>query len=120
KGSFLTLVLAALVYSVCATGLGLLASAATRSQIAAMFFAMIGTMIPATLFSGLIDPVSSLQGAARWIGEVYPATHMIDVSRGVFNKALHFSDLRHSLLMMLIAAPLITGAAIALLRKQER
>ena len=119
-GSFAALALAALLYSVCATALGLLASAITRSQIAAMFFAMMGTMIPASLFSGLIDPVSSLQGVARWIGEVYPATHMIDVSRGVFNKALHFSDLRDALLALAIAPPLITAAAIALLRKQER
>ncbi|SMB21211.1 fused ribosome-associated ATPase: ATP-binding protein; ATP-binding protein; putative membrane protein [Sterolibacterium denitrificans] len=119
-GSAPTLVLAALLYSICATGLGLLASSVTRSQIAAMFFTMIGTMIPASLFSGLIDPVSSLQGAARWLGEVYPATHMIDISRGVFNKALRFSDLHASLWAMLVAAPVIVGAAIALLRKQER
>ena len=120
KGSFTALLLAALIFSFCATGMGLLASSVTKSQIAAMFFAMIGTMLPTMQFSGLIDPVSSLQGGARLIGQIYPATHMIDVSRGVFNKALHFGDLGASLVPMLIAAPLIMGAAIALLRKQER
>jgi len=120
KGSFAALVLAALAFSFCATGLGLLASSVTRSQIAAMFFAMIGTMIPATQFSGLIDPVSSLQGGARWFGGIYPATHMIDVSRGVFNKALRLEDLGSSIVAMAIAAPLIVGVAILLLRKQER
>jgi ribosome-dependent ATPase len=120
KGSLATLVLAAFIFSFCATGMGLLASSVTRSQIAAMFFAMVGTMIPATLFSGLTDPVSSLQGGARLLGEAYPATHMIDISRGVFNKALHFGDLGGSLVPMLVAVPVIVGAAIALLRKQER
>ncbi|MFT7723462.1 MAG: ribosome-associated ATPase/putative transporter RbbA [Roseateles sp.] len=120
KGSFATLALAALVFSFCATGLGLLASSVTKSQIAAMFFAMIGTMLPAVQFSGVTDPVSSLQGGARLLGEIYPATHMIDISRGVFNKALRFGDLAPSLLPMLAAVPLILGAAIALLRKQER
>jgi len=120
KGSFLTLLLAAAIFSVCATGMGLLASSVTRSQIAAMFFAMIGTMLPAMQFSGLMDPVSSLQGGARVLGEIYPATHMIDISRGVFNKALQFGDLFGSLLPMLIAAPVIVGAATLLLRKQER
>ncbi|MGE0801036.1 MAG: ribosome-associated ATPase/putative transporter RbbA [Lautropia sp.] len=120
KGSFATLLLAALIFSFCATGMGLLASSITKSQIAAMFFAMIGTMIPTALFSGLTDPVSSLQGGARLLGEIYPATHMIDVSRGIFNKALHFGDLGASLVPMLIAAPLIMAAAIPLLRKQER
>ncbi|MCL4182616.1 MAG: ABC transporter permease, partial [Burkholderiaceae bacterium] len=120
KGSFAVLLLAALIFSFCATGMGLLASSITKSQIAAMFFAMIGTMIPTVQFSGLTDPVSSLQGGARLVGEIYPATHMIDVSRGVFNKALHFGDLGASLVPMLIAVPVIVGAAIGLLRKQER
>ncbi len=120
KGSFIVLLLAALIFSFCATGMGLLASSITKSQIAAMFFAMIGTMIPTVQFSGLIDPVSSLQGGARVLGQIYPATHMIDVSRGVFNKALHFGDLHASLLSMLIAVPVIVGTAIALLREQER
>lgn len=120
KGSLLTLSLAALIYSVCATGMGLLASSVTNSQIAAMFFAMIGTMIPALQFSGLLDPVSSLQGVQRLIGLVYPVAHMIDISRGVFNKALGFADLGGSLLAILLAVPVIVGAAILLLRKQER
>ena len=120
KGSFLTLVLAAVIFSFCATGMGLLASSITKSQIAAMFFAMIGTMIPTVQFSGLTDPVSSLQGGGRWLGEIYPATHMISISRGVFNKALGFGDLGGALVPMLIAVPVIIGAAIALLRKQER
>ena len=120
KGSFITLLLAAVVFSFCSTGLGLLASSVTKSQIAAMFFAMIGTVMPAMQFSGFTDPVSSLQGGARVLGQIYPATHMIDVSRGVFNKALHFGDLGASLIPMLIAAPLIVGASILLLRKQER
>jgi len=120
KGSFATLLLAALIFSFCATGMGLLASSITRSQIAAMFFAMLGTMIPTVQFAGVNDPVSSLQGLGRVIGEVYPATHMIDINRGVFNKALQFGDLSASFVPLLIATPLIVGAAIALLRKQER
>ena len=120
KGSFTTLLLAAVIFSFCSTGMGLLASSVTKSQIAAMFFAMIGTLIPTIHFSGLIDPVSSLQGGARVFGQIYPATYMIEASRGVFNKALHFGDLGTSLISMLIAAPLIVGAAILLLRKQER
>ena len=120
KGSFLALTLAALIFSFAATGMGLLASAVTKSQIAAMFIAMIGTIIPATQFSGLLDPVSSLEGAGKLIGEVYPATYMVAISRGVFNKALGFADLAGSLWPMLLSVPVILGAAIALLKKQER
>lgn len=119
-GSFLTLSLAALVFSFAATGMGLLASAVTRSQIAAMFFAMIGTIIPATQFAGLIDPVSSLEGSSKFIGEIYPATHMISISRGVFSKALGLADVTGPLWAMLLSVPVILGAAVLLLKKQER
>jgi len=118
-GSFATLTLAALIFSVCSTGMGLLASTVTRSQIAAMFFTMVGTMLPAVQFAGLINPVSSLEGVGRWIGAIYPASHMLTISRGVFNKALDFQDLRGSFWPMLVAIPVILGLAIALLRKQE-
>lgn len=120
KGSFFTLALAALIFSFAATGMGLLASAVTRSQIAAMFFAMIGTLIPATQFAGLIDPVSSLEGSSKFIGQIYPATHMISISRGVFSKSLGLADLTGPLWSMLLSVPVILGAAVLLLKKQER
>ncbi len=119
KGSFLTLALAALLFCVISTGMGLLASAVTRSQIAAMFFAMVGTLIPTTQYGGMIDPVSSMQGGARILGEIYPASHVFTISRGVFNKALGFGDLSAEFWPLLLAVPVIVGTAIALLKKQE-
>jgi ribosome-dependent ATPase len=118
-GSFPTLLLAAFLFSTCASGFGLLVSTLTRSQIAAMFFAVVGTMLPAVEFAGLINPVSSLQGAGRIIGEIYPATHMFLISRGVFGKALGLSDVHSQLWPLLTAVPVIFGAAILLLKKQE-
>ncbi|WP_454828881.1 ribosome-associated ATPase/putative transporter RbbA [Pseudoxanthomonas wuyuanensis] len=117
-GSFVTLAAAALAYTVCATGLGLLASTFTRSQVAAIFMTMIGTMIPVIQYSGMIDPVSSLEGAGALIGRVYPATHFLTISRGVFNKALEFGDLASSFWPLLVAVPVIMAMAIALLKKQ--
>ncbi|GKT02103.1 ribosome-associated ATPase/putative transporter RbbA [Acidovorax sp. SUPP3434] len=119
-GSFFALALAALIYCFAATGMGLLASSVTKSQIAALFFAMVGTLMPAVQFGGMTDPVSALQGAGRVIGEMYPASHMFTISRGVFNKALGFGDLAGSFWPLLLSVPVILGAAIALLKKQER
>jgi ribosome-dependent ATPase len=80
---------------------------------------MIGTMLPATQFGGMIDPVSSLEGAGRVIGQMYPASHMFTISRGVFNKALDFHDLRNSLWPLALAVPVILGFAIMMLKKQD-
>ena len=120
SGSFSTLGLAALLYSLSSTGMGLLASTLVRSQIAAIFFTMVGTLIPAVQFGGLINPVSALEGVGRWVGEAYPASHMFVISRGVFSKALGFADLAVSFWPLALAAPLILGLAVLLLRKQER
>jgi ribosome-dependent ATPase len=85
-----------------------------------MFFTMIGTIIPSTQFAGLIDPVSSLEGVGRFIGEIFPATYMFAISRGVFAKALFLKDLYSLMIPLVIAVPVILGSAVFLLRKQER
>jgi ribosome-dependent ATPase len=119
KGSFFTLALAALIFVICSTGFGLLASTFTKSQIAAMFVTMIGTLIPCVQFSGLLNPVSSLEGAGAFIGRIYPATHFLTISRGVFSKALDISSLGSSFWPLLATVPVILGLAIVLLKKQE-
>jgi ribosome-dependent ATPase len=119
KGSFITFLVAALIFVICTTGIGLLISAFTRSQIAAIYITMIGTVIPYTKFSGMTDPVSSLQGVGAFVGRIYPATHFLNISRGVFNKALDMSNLSASLWPMLVAVPVIVGLSILLLKKQE-
>ena len=118
-GSFWTLALAACVYAIVATGIGLVASAITNSQSAAMFIALVVTLVPSVQFSGLLHPVTSLEGAGRWIGEVFPATYMLIVSRGVFSKGLGLHDLMGTLVPLLITVPVVMGAAVALLKKQE-
>jgi ribosome-dependent ATPase len=119
KGSFLTLTLASLLFIIFSTATGLLASALTKSQIASMFLVMLGTLIPVMQFAGIINPVSALEGFGRWFGGIYPATHMVNISRGVFNKALGFQDLHQSLWIILLSVPVIMCAAILALKKQE-
>ncbi|WP_321820178.1 MULTISPECIES: ribosome-associated ATPase/putative transporter RbbA [unclassified Burkholderia] len=120
KGSFATLAAAVLIFNVVATGIGLFASTFTRSQIAAIFMTIVGTLIPVVQFSGLLTPLSSLEGSGKWVGTVYPATYMLAISRGVYNKALGLADLSSQFWPMLAAAPVILVMTGVLLRKQER
>lgn len=117
-GSFLTFTLAALIYVTITTGIGLLISAFMSSQIAAIFGTALITLIPAVQYSGMIDPVSSLQGAGAFIGKIYPAAHFVTISRGTFSKALGFGDLVDSFIPLLIAAPILMCLGAALLKKQ--
>jgi ribosome-dependent ATPase len=120
KGSFAALAAGALLYVITTTGLGLLMSTFTRTQIAALFGTAIATMTPATQFSGLTDPVSSLEGVGRAIGTVFPTTYFLLISRGAFNKALGFADLSGEFLALATFVPVVAVATLLLLRKQER
>ncbi|MBS7544816.1 ribosome-associated ATPase/putative transporter RbbA [Ancylobacter oerskovii] len=117
-GSLLALSLAALLYVFAATALGLLLSTFMSSQIAAIFGTALLTLIPAVNYSGMIDPVTSLQGAGAFVGQIYPATYFMTIARGTFSKGLGFADLAGSFLPLLIAGPVLLGLGIALLKKQ--
>jgi ribosome-dependent ATPase len=119
KGSLFALTLGALLYVIATTGLGLLMSSFTRTQIAAIFGTIIATMLPAIGFSGLISPVSSLQGGGAVIGNVYPTTYFLLISRGSFTKALSFAELSSFYLPLLAAILVITLLCVLLLKKQE-
>ncbi len=119
KGSFFTLAAGALLYVGAATAIGLLISTFMRSQIAALFGTAILTILPAINFSGMIDPVTSLEGAGRIIGKIYPTTHFLIITRGTFSKALTFFDLHASFIPLLLAVPILVGLSAALLKKQE-
>jgi ribosome-dependent ATPase len=119
KGSFATLALGTLLYVFATTGFGQLISAFTRTQVAAVFATAILSVVPAVNFSGLLVPVSSLSGGARFIGLAFPAAWYQPISVGAFTKALGASDLWFNLLVLAAFAIAYLIAAQILLRKQE-
>ncbi len=119
-GSLLTMTAGAILYATIATGMGLMISSFISSQIAAIFGTTLLTLMPALQYGGMTDPVSTLQGAARIIGNVYPTSHFMAITRGTFSKGLGFSDLSASFLPLLIAVPVTLALGILLLKKQAR
>jgi ribosome-dependent ATPase len=117
-GSAVAYTCGAFLYVTVATAMGLLISTFMKSQIAAIFGTSLITLIPAMQFSGLIDPVSSLQGAGALIGRIYPTTYFVTISRGAFSKALDFRDLAGDFLPLLLALPVLLGLGALLLKKQ--
>jgi ribosome-dependent ATPase len=119
KGSFSAITLGALLYVCATTGLGLLMSSFTRTQIAAIFGSLLGTMLPALTFSGMSNPISSLEGAAAIIGKLYPTSYFMTISRGSFTKALGFVDLYSDLIALAAFIPVLTIVSLFLLKKQD-
>src|SRR5690606_24976622 len=120
KGSFATLVTATLLYVTASTAIGLLISSFLPSQIAAIFGTALLSILPAVQFSGLINPVSSLEGLGAQIGHIYPTTHYLIIIRGVFSKALGFQELYQSFIPLAVALPVLLALCVILLKKQQR
>jgi ribosome-dependent ATPase len=120
KGSLPALALGTLVYVSATTGFGMVVSAFTRTQIAALFGTAILTILPATQFSGMLTPVSALSGPGFVIGHAFPMTYYLRISVGTFTKSLGFAQLGSSLLSLSAFAPIFLLLALLLLRKQAR
>lgn len=120
KGSFIALSFGALLYVTTTTGLGLFISSFTKTQIAALFGTAIATTVPAVMFSGMMQPVSSLEGGAALIGQGFPASYFMTISVGIFTKALGLADLYPEFLTLAAFIPVLTVLSVMLLNKQER
>lgn len=120
KGSLLTLSFAALIFVTVTTGIGLLMSSFTKTQIAALGATAITTLLATVSFSGLTNPVSSLTGIGAYIGQLFPAAYFLNISRGVFTKALEFNDLYRDFLALVAFIPVLTVLSVMLLNKQEK
>ncbi|TDT89563.1 ribosome-dependent ATPase [Azorhizobium sp. AG788] len=119
KGSFLGLSLAAVGYVLGTTAIGLVSSTLTRTQVAALFATTLATMMPATQFSGMLQPVATLEGGARVIGTLFPTSYFLRASVGAFTKGLDFGALLPFALVCFAFWPALLLIAHTLLRKQE-
>src|SRR5579884_3482767 len=120
KGSFLTLFFATLIYLTTTTAYGMVISAFTRTQIAALFGTAILTALPAMMFAGMLVPVSSLSGMAWIMGRLFPMSYFLPVSVGTFTKGLGFADLAVNIAVLALFVPALIVLGLLLLRKQER
>jgi ribosome-dependent ATPase len=120
KGDLATLCLGALLYVTASTGIGMLMSTFTSTQIAALVGTAVVTTTPAVQFSGMIQPVSSLTGAAAAMGYTFPMTYFLRVALGTLTKGLGFVDLAGTLLALSTFIPVLTALSLVFLRKQER
>ena len=108
KGSFLALLLGVVIYVTTTTAYGMVISAFASTQIAALFGTAILTFLPATQFSGMMTPVSSLSGTAQIMGRAFPMTYFVPISVGTFTKGLGFADLGAILADLSVFIPVLT------------
>lgn len=80
KGDPVPLALGAFLFVWASTSFGLLIATMTSSQVAAVFATTIVSIIPTVQFSGLMQPVSTLEPGAQVVGSLWHASHFLHLS----------------------------------------
>jgi ABC-2 type transport system permease protein len=111
-------VLAATIYISVALSLGLLISTATKSQLVANLMAILITFLPSFLLSNFVYPVENMPKAFQMLTYVIPATYFIDILNGLYLRGLGIAHLWPSYLMLVGMLTLLSGAGLALLRRE--
>jgi ribosome-dependent ATPase len=120
KGSFLVLTFCTLLYVAATTGIGMVTSTFTRSQVAAVFVTAILTIVPTIQFSGLLQPVSTLEGTAGLLGSIWPASYYMHASLGAFTKGLGGSLMLVDVAFLAACIPVLLAISYVGLKKQEK
>ena len=107
----------ALLFSICTIGIGLVISALTRTQLAAMMATFLGAVAPAFTFSGVFAPVAS-DPVSQIVSRLIPATYFMDVVRGNFLKGGEATGYAPNLLALGVYAVTVYSVAWLVLRKR--
>ena len=92
QGSFMALLLAALLYILSALALGLLISTVSKTQQEA-FMLLILVVLPAVMLSGFVSPIESMPKVFQWLTVINPIRYFLEIVRGVFLKGIGVAEL---------------------------
>jgi len=101
RGSWLILGLGTLLFLFAALGMGIMISAVTRSQLMAFQLALIGSLLPSIILSGLIFPIRNMPLALQVLSYLVVPRHFVSVLRGVILKDAPLAALWPSLVALL-------------------
>ena len=112
RGSILLLLSESILYTLVSLALGVLVAARTSSQRAAMLTALLATMLPSALLSGMIFPVASMPGWLQPVTNIVPAKWFIVIARGIMLKGVGLAILWRETLILATMALLLLAAAM--------
>lgn len=120
KGNLINLIPGAFIYILLNVSIGLLVSSVTRTMVSAQIVTIIVTVIPAFIYSGLLIPVSSLEGGAKIMAHIYPTMHFMKIIHGVYLKNLDLISLFPQVLLLVLYFFILFSLGIVVFKKRER
>jgi ABC-2 type transport system permease protein len=112
RGSVLLLLVESIIYSMVSLALGVLVAAKTASQRVAMLIALLATMLPSSLLSGMIFPIASMPRILQIISNIVPARWFIVISRGIMLKGVGLEYLWRETLVLVLMTVILMAVAI--------
>ncbi|HXG67235.1 MAG TPA: ABC transporter permease [Blastocatellia bacterium] len=101
NGSVLLLVALSVLFLFTALAIGLLISTRAQNQIQAFQLAFL-IMLPSVLLSGFMFPRASMPTAMQVVGFFIPATHFLEIIRGIVLRGATFTDLLPQVMILTI------------------
>jgi len=112
RGSILLLLAESILFSIVSLGIGVLVASLTDSQRVAMFVALLATMLPSTLLSGMVFPLASMPEILQVLSNIVPARWFIVIARGIMLKGVGLEYLWRETLVLAVMTLVIMTAAV--------
>ncbi|RJR50857.1 MAG: ABC transporter permease [Desulfobacteraceae bacterium] len=111
RGSYLDLLITALVFLTGTLSWGLFISVVSRSQLQASQIAMISAFLPSFLLSGFIYPIENMPTALQILTLIVPARYFVEILRGLFLQGVGLGVLWPEFLALIAYAALVLNLA---------
>ncbi len=122
RGSFFLYWLSSEIYILISLSIGMLISIVTSRQIVAVVMTVIITILPAFLYSGMLMPISSMQGASWVEAHIFPVMYYNHILYDTFLIGQGFDSSKIVLYLFIMIGFVITllTSGVLLLKKEMR
>jgi ABC-2 type transport system permease protein len=117
RGSLVHLLLLSSLFLLCNIGLSMLIASMLRTQMAALIVNGLAMMVPLTQ-SGMITPLYTMTPDGRMQALMWPVTHYIVITRGLFLKGVGLEILMGHTLYLMASALILSGLAVWRFKKK--
>ncbi len=110
-GSYLLLLLFGLVYVSAALSIGILISSLVKTQQVAMMSALVATLLPSVMLSGLIFAIRNMPLVLQGLAHIVPAKYFVTIIRGIMLKGAGLETLALNGLALLVLMGVLMAIA---------
>ena len=112
RGSFLELILIAVLFLIGTSGLGILISSITRVQVLSVQLAIVVTYLPSFMLSDFIFPIKNMPIIIQIITYIIPAKYMIVVLKGIILRGVGYPILITQIIFLSLFCILVIALSI--------